>query len=131
MSFSLRKMHRAGVLFFACLCAVPVLAGCEKEATLKPGTYEATGQGYAEDQPIRLSVSIDESGAIYEIRILEHHETDEIGAKALDQLTEKAVADNTADVEAISGATRTSEGFRDAVRAALEQAKAAAESTEK
>lgn len=119
------------VFWCGCLCALIALTGCGHEPTLKSGTYEATGQGYADDLPIRLSVSIDESGAIYDIRILEHHETEEIGAKALDQLRDSAVADNTADVDTISGATRTSEGFRDAVRAALSQAEEASASSEK
>ena len=103
------------------LCVV--LVGCGGKSTYKPGTYEGSGKGYTEENPIRLSVTIGEDGAIYEIRVLEHKETEKIGGKALEQLIEDAKKNNTADVDSVSGATRTSEGFRAALREALEQAK--------
>ena len=109
----------------ACLVLVAfavLFTACGSTKKLKPGTYEATGQGNAKETPIRLSVTIDESGKIYEMKILEHQETPQIGGKALDKLVEQATKENTADVDTISGATRTSEGFRDALRSALAQA---------
>lgn len=107
---------------FTLLALTVILTSCGTEKTRKAGTYEATGQGNAKETPIRLSVTIDESGKIYEMKILEHQETPQIGGKALDKLVEQATKENTAEVDTISGATRTSEGFRDALRAALAQA---------
>ncbi|MBY0585185.1 FMN-binding protein [Murdochiella sp. Marseille-P8839] len=109
----------------ACLALVAcalLFTSCGSGKKLKAGTYEGTGQGNAKETPIRLSVTIDESGKIYEMKILEHQETPQIGGKALDKLVEQATKENTADVDTISGATRTSEGFRDALRSALAQA---------
>lgn len=107
---------------FLLLVFAMILTSCGSDHKLKAGTYEATGQGNAKETPIRLSVTIDESGKIYEMKILEHQETPQIGGKALDKLVEQATKENTADVDTISGATRTSEGFRDALRSALAQA---------
>lgn len=100
-----------------------LLVACGGKKSYHPGTYEGKGQGYSPDTPIRLSVSIDEDGAIHEIRILEQDETDLIGGKALDELVKNAVKKNSADIDSVTHATRTSEGFRQALSAALEQAK--------
>ena len=124
-------MKTAGKLLLVTLAGGLLLAGCGQKTTYKPGTYEAEGQGYDKEKPIRLSVTIDESEKIYEIRILDQQETPDIGGKALDKLKEKAIEENRPDVDTISGATRTSEGFRDAVRAALNQAKEAAKNEPK
>ena len=102
-----------------------LLGACGGSDQLPPGTYEGSGTGYSKDTPIRLSVTIDESGKIFEINLLENAETKEIGGKALDKLLKQAVEEKKADVDTISGATRTSEGFRDAVKQALEKAKEA------
>lgn len=110
-------MKRLGLILL-----LVVLVGCSSAPKRQAGTYEATGQGYNTEAGVRLSVSIDESGKIVEVRILEQHETDDIGGKALEKLADEAVAKNTADVDTVSGATRTSEGFRDALNAALKQA---------
>ncbi|WP_435029335.1 FMN-binding protein [Levyella massiliensis] len=118
-------MKRVGQFFCLAAALIVLMAGCGQGKKLKAGTYEGIGQGNAKGTPIRLSVTIDESGKIYEMKILEHQETPQIGGKALDKLVEQATTKNTAEVDTISGATRTSEGFRDALRAAL--AKAAGE----
>lgn len=107
----------------AILLSVALLSSCSSKATYKPGTYEGKGQGYAKEQDLRLSVTIGEDGEIYEMKILESHETEHIGEKALDQLVEEAKEKNSADVDTVSGATRTSEGFREALKDALEEAK--------
>ncbi len=104
-----------------------VFASCGISSnSLKPGTYEGSGQGYDRETPIRLTVTIDETGSVYDCRILQHKETAEIGGKALDQLRQEAINKNGEKVDTVSGATRTSEGFRQAIKAALDAARKAA-----
>lgn len=114
------KRHlRLGIVLSAFL----LLTACGGGAGSRtPGTYVGEGRGYNRDKPIRLSVTIDESGAIYELKILSHKETEEIGGKALESLVTAAKEKNSADLDTISNATRTSEGFRQALEAALKQA---------
>lgn len=100
-----------------------LISACGSKGKYKTGTYEGSARGHSREMPIKLSVTIDESGAIYEIKILEHSETDEIGGKALKTLADEAKSKNTSDVDTVSGATRTSEGFRQALKGALEKAK--------
>lgn len=60
-------------------------------------------------------------GAISDISY-EDEETTTIGGAALPKLVEEAVAANSADIDAVSGATDTSSAFIDAVSQCLEQA---------
>lgn len=98
------------------------LSACGGSRSFTAGTYEGKGKGYSADTPIRLSVTIGEDGAMHEIKVLEADETRDIGGKAIDALIGTAISKNSAEVDTITGATRTSEGFREALKAALEQA---------
>lgn len=120
-----RKLH---VLSLLLVLTCFLLSACQGEPELKAGTYEGQGQGQAEGTPIRLSVSIDEKGEIYEVKILEQKETPDLGGKALDELVKQVETKKTGDIDMISGATRTSEGFKQALDQALDQARKAAKS---
>lgn len=60
-----------------------------------------------------------EDGAISAVNILEQHETDGIGSRALDILLDEMIRMNTWDVDVVTGATMTSNALREAVRVAL------------
>lgn len=49
-------------------------------------------------------------------------ESSDIGAPALDKLIQNAIAANSAEIDGASGATMTSDGFREAVAQALAKA---------
>ncbi|MDY3052863.1 MAG: FMN-binding protein [Ndongobacter sp.] len=102
---------------------VVALTACGSGASYRAGTYEGSGVGYNQQEKIRLSVTVAEDGSLYEIKILEQNETPEIGGKALDTLIEEVLRTNSPQVDAVSNATRTTEGFREALNEALEQAK--------
>lgn len=106
-----------------CFVLCFLLMACGSSGKYKTGTFEGSGRGHSKEDPIKLSVTIDESGSIYEIKILDHAETEEIGGKALRTLADEAKRKNSADVDTVSGATRTSEGFRQALKEALGRAK--------
>ena len=62
-------------------------------------------------------------GKISDIVVNSHAESSDIGAPALDKLIQNAIAANSAEIDGASGATMTSDGFREAVAQALAKAK--------
>lgn len=89
----------------------------------KEGTYEGEGKGYSPDENIKVNVTVDADGKVSEVKVVSHSETDEIGGTALESLTKAAVEKNGANVDTITGATVTTDGFKAAVKQALEKAK--------
>lgn len=61
-------------------------------------------------------------GKISDIVVNSHAESSDIGAPALDKLIQNAIASNSAEIDGASGATMTSDGFREAVAQALAKA---------
>ena len=82
--------------------------------------YNGVGTGRNGD--IEVAVTI-EGGKISGIEVVRQAETDNIGVPAFEKLIANAVKGNTAAVDTVGGATMTSDGFREAVAAALELAK--------
>lgn len=92
------------------------------EAGPKAGTYTGEAEGFG--GVVKVDVVIGEDGKITEVKPQENGETPEIGGAAMEQLAKKVVEVNGTDgVEAVSGATKSSEAFITAVKAALDQAK--------
>ncbi len=83
-------------------------------------TGSAAGQG-GPDKPVTVTVTL-ENGEITDVTAEGPGETDGIGSKAIDQLPGDIVAGNTLDVDAVSGATVTSNAIIEAVTAALAEA---------
>lgn len=75
------------------------------------------GRGAGIGGPVVVAVKLTD-GKISQVRVVEHHETEGIGTKALDVLPGQAVANN-GKVDAVSGATVTSEAFKAALEDAL------------
>lgn len=81
-----------------CSCAV-LLASCRASADTRTG--QADGYGGI----LRVQVMM-EDGAISAVNILEQHETDGIGSRALDILPDEMIRMNTWDVDVVTGARR-------------------------
>ncbi len=77
---------------------------------------EGVGQGYR--GVIHVLVRSNSRG-IQEIEVLEHEEDEFIGGAAIESLIEAVLDADSPDVDAVSGATTSSEGFLEAVRNAL------------
>lgn len=90
------------------------------ETVYNDGVYEGVGTGRNGDIKVAVTVT---DGKISGIEILNHSESEDIGAQALPKLVDQAVAANSAAIDGASGASMTSDGFRQAVAAALAQAK--------
>jgi len=84
------------------------------------GVYEGVGTGRNGEIHVEVTVT---DGKISAVEVVSHSESEDIGAAALPKLISQAVAANSAAIDGASGASMTSEGFRQAVAAALALAK--------
>ena len=89
-----------------------------------PGTYYGTATGMHEGLWVKVDVSED---AIKSVEVIENYETVGICEPAIEEVPQKIVEFQTSQVSAVSGATFTSNGIKDATASALEQAKGNAE----
>ncbi|NLY53375.1 MAG: FMN-binding protein [Firmicutes bacterium] len=83
------------------------------------GVYEGTGQGFGGAIKVQVEVK---DGAITNIQVLSHSETDGISAPALNQIPQSVIDQQSVKVDTVSGATYTSKGLLEAINAALEAA---------
>ncbi|MBR3659857.1 MAG: FAD-dependent oxidoreductase [Bacteroidaceae bacterium] len=84
-----------------------------------PGTYTGSGKGYGGQVQARVTFS--ETG-ITDIRVGQQRETAHVGDVALQTLPAKIIAANGLNVDAVSGATMSSFGLKEAVLNAADQA---------
>jgi fumarate reductase flavoprotein subunit len=84
-----------------------------------PGTYTGSGKGYGGQVQARVTFS--ETG-ITDIRIGQQRETAHVGDVALQTLPARIIAANGLNVDAVSGATMSSFGLKEAVLNAADQA---------
>lgn len=109
-----------------------LLCGCQKNNVTtnpdydayKDGSYETVGFGYGGNMDV---VTTFKDGKLKDIVVKKHEETPSIGGVAIEQLIDAMIKKNDYDVDAVSGATKTSEGLEDAVEAAFVLAESEAE----
>ena len=89
------------------------------DTVYKDGTYTGTGKGRGGDMEVTVTIV---DGKVSDIVVNSHAESSDIGAPALDRLIQKAITANSAEIDGASGATMTSDGFRQAVAQALSKA---------
>ena len=112
---------RKYLLVIGLLAMVLLIAGCPAEEApigdYQDGTYSGSAEGYID--VIELEVVV-ESGFIAQIDIISHDETPGISEPAFDETIEQIIENqSTEGVEAVSGATVTSEAVISAVDEAL------------
>ncbi|MBP3701475.1 MAG: FMN-binding protein, partial [Lachnospiraceae bacterium] len=95
-------------------------SGQVSDAVYKDGTYTGVGSS-AIGGKIEVSVTVS-GGKVASVQVVSHNESKDIGAKALDALIGQAVSANGYQIDGISGATATTNGFAAAVQDALAQA---------
>lgn len=84
-----------------------------------PGTYVGVANGFGGDLIVKVVV---DNQTIQSVQVVENHETVNIGSFAVEMQPEKMVAAQTVKVDALSGATVSSNGIKAAVTNALKQA---------
>lgn len=105
------------MLFSACGSAkTDKKAGDSKEAAVGETTGEGTAAGHNGDLKAVVTFDGDKIAKID----LTHEETEGLGDKAADKLVEEIVANNSINVDTVSGATVTSTAVIEAVKAAIE-----------
>jgi fumarate reductase flavoprotein subunit len=87
--------------------------------TYRDGEYEGTGEGYR--GKVHVWVQIDQ-GNISDLEIMYHDDDDLVGGSAMEELLGMVLDYNSADLDAVSGATESCAGFIDAVNDALKKA---------
>ena len=113
--------------FMVCtVAAALLLTGCgqkpaqtETESLYKAGTIETAGTGFGGE--LKLTVEFSES-KIENITVAENAETPTVGGAALETLVAQALEKQSAEFDAVAGATITSEAFKDALSKAIAQA---------
>lgn len=114
-------MKKILILFWAlllCGCQVQQEAD-ETKTAYKDGTYVSIASGYGGDFKVETTIKNDK---IEDIVVKEHYETPSIGGVAIEQMIETMKKENSADVDVVSGATKTSQALKEAVSTSLEQA---------
>ncbi|ABR49150.1 fumarate reductase/succinate dehydrogenase flavoprotein domain protein [Alkaliphilus metalliredigens QYMF] len=119
-----RKMKYLVSVILCLSMILSVLTGCTQPAetvvaSYTAGTYIGEGQGYNGIIKVEVSFSDD---AIESVSVLEHGETDGISDPAIERIPTNVVEGQTLKVDAVTGATKTSEGILEAVSAAVELA---------
>lgn len=97
-------------------CAVLAGRSVQKESVQHEEIFEGSAPGYR--GPIHVQVHLN-AGAITDITIVDSMEDRFVGGSAMEELIDIVIENNSADVDAISGATVTSKGFLDAVNNAI------------
>lgn len=105
-------------LVIGCFAGAGLTASAE-EGLFTPGTYEAEADGF--EGPISVTVTVSEN-AIESIGYVADHETPTVGGLAIPDLVEDVLSAQSTNIDAVTGATFSSNGFLNAVNDALTQA---------
>ena len=110
--------------WFSAVIATCLLFGsvsCKKEAALQDGTYTGVGSGRNGDITVQITVA---DGKIFDAKIVSQNETPEIGLPAEDAIIAQFKQDgSTKNIDAVTGATLTSDGVLDALDNAVAAAR--------
>ena len=99
------------VCLLATMAAVPALA--------EAGTYTGVGAGKNGEGSIEVSVMLDDAGVITDVEVTKNGDDAGISDPAVEGVPAAIVAANSLAVDAVAGATLTSNGILEAVEAAL------------
>lgn len=97
-----------------------VLAACQgdtESAGEAAATYEGVGQGRNGDIVTEVTV---ENGQITNVEVIESSETENLAEPVYTNLGDEIVASNSTEVDAVTGSTKTSVGYLEAINDALE-----------
>jgi uncharacterized protein with FMN-binding domain len=100
-----------------------IFAGCSQGPAApawKDGTYSGKAEGVHGDIEVNVEIS---GGKIAKVNIVSENETEGVSDLAVEQIPAAIVEKQSAEVEAVAGATVSSEAIIAAVEAALSQAK--------
>lgn len=132
---SAKKRFNLWLVFSVCLAlVVSMLSGCEsagnsresgpssapEQTSFKAGTY--TGEAEGKDGTVKVEVTMEQPDQIKDIQIVSQTETEGLGDAALEKIKEQILQNQTLAVDAVSGASKSSEAMITAVEKAVQQA---------
>ena len=102
------------------LCLVVIMAAASW-AAFTPGTYEGEGKGYSETSPVKVKVTVDAE----KITAVEIDAPEEVpfGVQNFETYKKALIGRTDGNIDAVSNATMTRNGIREAVEKALAAAK--------
>ena len=107
-----------------CAMAVAMLAGCRSKggsSSATTTTYTGTSSnGFGGDVVVTITVN-DETKEILSVESAGEKETEAVGGAALEKLDANFLAAQSAEFDGVSGATITSDAYKEAVADALAQ----------
>ncbi|MGN0070709.1 MAG: FMN-binding protein [Atopobiaceae bacterium] len=127
----------AGMVYVGTIAAEKIAPGTAAEAAVtstvsaasqglyQDGTYTGSGQGYKGTTSVSVTV---ENGAISSVEVLSYADDAQFFQKASSTVIAEILSQQTAEVDAVSGATFSSEGIMAAVQDALESGAIASDS---
>ena len=98
----------------------PVGAIAEEKTTYTPGTYTATAKGISSDVTVTMTFDAE---AITDVQIDVSGETAGLGTEIGPEMAEKLLAAQSADVDAVSGCTVTSNAVKEAAAQCIADAR--------
>ncbi|TCK93166.1 FMN-binding protein [Natranaerovirga hydrolytica] len=112
---NMKKIFALGIVLSMTL----VFVGCGGDASYVDGTYTGQWEGYG--GPLNLEVTV-EDNTIQDVTVVSHNESEGISDDAIEEIPQRIVANNDANVDDVSGATVTSEAIKRATLDALSKA---------
>lgn len=86
----------------------------------KAGTYTASAFGFG--GLVEVKITIDKNGEISKVKITGDYETNGIGSRAVENMPERILEAQSAEVDVVTGASLTSKAIIDAAEAILKKA---------
>ena len=115
-----RRSFLKGALATAAMSSVAGVGLAETAAIYTPGTYTASAPGFGGE--VVVTITVDET-AILSATVEAAGETVGIGSVAAEKLAEEIMAKQSHQLDAVSGATRTSDAVKKACESCIAQAK--------
>lgn len=117
-------MKKTLVLVMVAVLALGMLTACggqqpAADAVYKAGTIEKTVQGYGGDMVVKTTFTDNE---IKEVLVTSHEETEGVGSVAIEEIPFAIVEAQSTEVEAVAGATVSSNAIIEAVQQAIDEA---------
>ena len=107
--------------YFSIALIVSFLLGTALMASaFTPGTYEGEGKGYSETDPVKVKVTVDEK-AITAVEIDAPNEVP-FGVMNFETYSKALIGRTDGNIDAVSNATMSRNGIKEAVEKALEKA---------
>ena len=112
-------MKKLNKIFAAFVATTMILSGCGAN-NANGQSFTATAHGY-EDSEFEVTTTF-EDGKIVKVDASKNEETEGIGKDAVAALSEKIVETQSVDLDAVTGATSSSEGLLEAVKETITMA---------